>query len=174
MKYKLFNDRNEDLKTRFYNRFVKLENGCWEWIGTIDSGNGYGRFGDNYKELVAHRVSYLLHKGKIKKGLVIDHLCKNKWCVNPNHLEAVTNGENVLRGNGITAKNVMKTHCPKGHPYFGGNLYLHPKGNKTQRSCRECSRIRIRKRYSDDKEKWREYHRNYRANKKMKEISNVL
>jgi len=132
------------LKTRFISRIKKLDSGCWQWIGTIDISNGYGRLSYKHKEFMAHRVSYNLHRGEIEKGLVIDHLCKNKWCVNPEHLEPVTIGENVLRGDGITARNLKKTHCPYGHEYIGKNLYINPRGNRVCRQCiRNGSRIRL-------------------------------
>ena len=77
--------------------------------------------------------------GKVKDGLVIDHLCRHTSCVNPSHLEAVTPGENTLRGYGPTAMNARKTECVRGHSLSGDNLYVDPDGN---RGCRACRRIR--------------------------------
>ncbi len=83
------------------NRFmskVKKTNNCWEWTG-FKNPDGYGKFFYNKKQRLAHRVSYELFKEDIPKGLQIDHLCRNRACVNYNHMEIVTNHENVLRGN---------------------------------------------------------------------------
>ena len=110
---------------------------CWIWqAGTTD---GYGRFNKKY----SHRISYELYNGKIPEGLELDHLCRNRLCVNPNHLEAVTHRVNILRGNGISAKHAKKTHCPQGHEYSGNNLYVKPNGS---RGCRECHKTEERRR----------------------------
>lgn len=98
-------------------RKVLRKNTCIEWPG-CKSNKGYGFIYANRKERkMAHRVIYEGLYGKIKDGLVIDHLCRNKLCINPNHLEAVTNKENVLRGVGITAINARKTVCQRGHKF---------------------------------------------------------
>lgn len=100
---------------RFFSKVQKTDN-CWNWIAPTDE-DGYGYFKMKGKQLRSHRVSYELFKELIPTGLTIDHLCRNRKCVNPDHLEVVTVKENVLRGIGITAKNKLKTHCPEGHPY---------------------------------------------------------
>ena len=89
----------------------------------------------------AHRAFYEHHIGPIAHGLTIDHLCRNRRCVNPIHLEPVTRGENVLRGETIPAANVAKTHCPRGHEYNEANTRVTPQGT---RACRTCSRDRMR------------------------------
>ena len=107
--------------------------GCWIWLRTHED---YGYFIGKR----AHRISYEHWKGKIPKGLVIDHLCRNRSCVNPQHLEAVTQKENINRGIRISGKehhSSRKTHCPKGHEYTKQNIYLTPKGSRT---CRICHR----------------------------------
>ncbi len=110
------------------------ENGCWVWIGQV--GNwGYGKFFAKGKHETAHRMSYKLFRGKIPNGKQIDHLCRNKLCVNPSHLEAVSIRENVLRGIGLAAQNAQKTHCNNGHELSGSNLYICPRG---KRECRRC------------------------------------
>lgn len=91
-----------------------------ELVGAIDK-DGYGQFMHNYKNNRAHRISYEIHIGKIPETLVLDHLCRNPNCVNPHHLEAVTQGENTTRGNSISNINIIKTHCPRGHPYSKEN-----------------------------------------------------
>ena len=81
----------------------------------------------------------------IPDGMTIDHLCHNRSCVNPDHMEIVTPGENVLRGFGVSAKAARKTHCPAGHAYAGGNLYIYPVTN--HRGCRACGRASARRYY---------------------------
>ena len=113
---------------------------CWLWKGCINP-NGYGQFNISGKMRGSHRVSYELYKGKIPEGLVIDHLCRVRHCVNPEHLEAVTNQENCLRG---ISHQSLKTHCPHGHEYNKINTFIDKKG---YRKCIECDRIGQRQRY---------------------------
>lgn len=128
----------------FLGMIKKIEDGCWIWQGRIYD-NGYGNFGLNKKYTTAHRFSYQHFKGKIPKGKVIDHLCRNKTCVNPEHLEAVSIKENVLRGSGIAAKNAKKTHCKRGHEFTPQNTYSYVKNQGIGRTCRECGRLRYLK-----------------------------
>ena len=116
---------------------------CWEWQGCLNE-KGYGLFfHDNYYR--AHRFSYEYYNNAIiPEGLTIDHLCRNRKCVNPKHLEIVTNKENVLRGVGLTAINAKVTHCPYGHPYDSENTYITVDG---RRNCKQCHR--------DSDAKWR-------------------
>ena len=107
--------------------------GCWEWQGTIDR-HGYGRI----RSSLAHRRSYALFVGPIAESLTVDHLCRNRRCVNPAHLEPVSKRENTLRGEGISAKNAKKTHCIRGHLLGGLNLRM----NGRQRICKACDCIR--------------------------------
>lgn len=126
---------------------------CWEWDGAILK-NGYGQLKGVKKVEYAHRIAYALFYGPVPDGLVIDHLCRNRGCVNPLHLEAVSNKENLLRGIGFSAKNAKKTHCPKGHELSGNNLLTCPsilkKGN---RQCKACWRIRDAITYQKKKNK---------------------
>lgn len=93
----------------------------------------------------AHRVVYEELVGPIPDGLMLDHLCRVRHCVNPEHLEPVTNRENVLRGEGHSAKAARATHCLKGHPYAGENLRILSNGWRRCRAChRERERIRAR------------------------------
>ncbi len=126
---------NETTIARFLPKIEIMDSGCWEWRACIS--NGYPQFMVDKKLVGAHRYSYELFREKIPAGLQIDHLCRNKICVNPEHLEVVTNRENVLRGIGVTANNARKTHCPQGHPYDNKNTYINPDG---QRLCRICAR----------------------------------
>lgn len=93
----------------------------------------------------AHVVVYEVYKGKVPDGLDLDHLCKVRHCVNPDHLEPVTRRENVLRGEGLAAINANKTHCKRGHEFSGANLLenINPKNGQPRRACRKCNRIRM-------------------------------
>jgi hypothetical protein len=109
------------------------ESGCWVWTAhTHDLG--YGRMRVDGKDWLAHRWSYEHYIGWIPKGLVIDHLCRVRCCVNPKHLQPVKQRENCRRG-ASWAFQANKTHCPKGHPYAGNNLYIDPRGHRRCKSC---------------------------------------
>ena len=116
---------------------------CWNARGKIDSG-GYGRIYMNGQIFATHRVAYILFKGRIPNNLEIDHLCRNRMCINPEHLEAVTSRVNTLRGVSIQAQNARKTHCKNGHPFIDGNLVI-SKLKKGKRGCLTCSRASWRK-----------------------------
>ena len=111
---------------------------CWLWQACISKG--YGHFVHNDKQQPAHRVAYMLLIGDTPDGLVADHLCRVRHCVNPWHLEFVTNKENVLRGTGLTAKSAKMTHCKKGHAFDEQNTYLY----HGHRHCKTCALERQR------------------------------
>lgn len=115
--------------------------GCWQWIGSTDT-TGYGQVRIAQKLHRAHRVVYERHVGLIPDGLTLDHLCKNRACVNPEHLEPVSLRENILRGDSPAARHAVKTHCVHGHEYTDANTYRDPKG---RRGCRICRREAVKK-----------------------------
>lgn len=121
---------------RFRMKIVRdSDTGCWEWRGARRLG--YGLFRAAGVQVQAHRWSYERFVGPIPNGFHVDHLCRNKRCVNPDHLEAVTPRENTVRGVGPTALNAAKTHCSRGHEFTRENTYIHRGG----RHCRACRRL---------------------------------
>lgn len=120
-----------------WQRIERQADGCWFWTGAI-SNTGYGTYGK--PAALAHRLVYELLVEPIPEGLQIDHLCRNRACVNPSHLEPVSQRTNLARGESPTAINARKTECPQGHPYDADNTYVNPKTG--WRMCRTCNRIR--------------------------------
>ena len=112
---------------------------CWTWTGGINH-QGYGKFWLEGHTLQAHRVAYLLRWGAVPEDLTLDHLCRNRPCVRPSHLEPVTIQENLLRS---PLRPEKRTHCPNGHSYNLANTYISARGD---RFCRRCHRDRMRQR----------------------------
>lgn len=110
---------------------------CWEWTGPINA-KGYGRFHAVGASEMAHRTSVRLSGREIPEGFEVDHVCRNRRCVNPAHLRVVTHQENLLAGATIVAAAAARTHCPKGHPLSGTNLSI----SRGKRRCMECDRLR--------------------------------
>lgn len=138
--------RREPIGARLLRFFVADPvTGCWNWTGAI-AGSGYGKMtigshlDGTRKSEYAHRVSYREHRGAIAAGLEIDHLCRNRRCVNPAHLEAVTARENTLRSDNLASRNHRKTECKRGHPLAGENVVV----RDGERLCRTCQRMRSR------------------------------
>lgn len=137
-----YTHRRLALVDRFWAKVSKDKTGCWLWLGYVDA-KGYGVFGVGDRRLMkAHRFSYEIAKGPVAVGLQLDHTCRIRNCVNPAHLEPVTNRENVIRGNSARGP---KPNCKHGHPLSGPNLYINPRGDRECRSCRAAASLRVRK-----------------------------
>lgn len=134
-------ETRDRVRSRFERFVLKDQDSCWEWIGYI-SPHGYGMFGvhrgGKWQKIGAHRISYELYVGPIPDGLQIDHLCRNRKCVNPKHIEAVTKRENLVRGLTVAAR-AKNTHCIRGHAFDGLNTRIRTNGT---RSCRACVKVR--------------------------------
>jgi hypothetical protein len=114
--------------------FLSDSHGCWLWLAGKDR-NGYGSFNRRYAGTgLAHRIAYEVTYGPVDPKLSLDHLCRNTSCVNPNHLEPVTQRENILRGASPMARHARQTHCLRGHPYDEANT-RHYKGGRICRAC---------------------------------------
>jgi len=131
---------------RFWSKVLVVES-CWEWIG-YRNPNGYGTF----RGLLPSGYAYELGRGPIPDGMTIDHLCRNRGCVNPDHLEAVPLAENMSRGQCVSSVNLRKTHCNNGHEFTPENTYT----SKYGRCCKACVLARQRKRYHANLDRSRE------------------
>ncbi len=136
------------LPARFWDKIRVLDNGCWEWMAALV--DGYGQIGigsrtdDTSRQVYSHRYAYEQLVADVPAGLQCDHLCRNRACVNPGHLEVVTCRDNILRGNGPAARQARRTHCPYGHKYSPANTYRY----KRHRGCRKCIKARWQRKKS--------------------------
>lgn len=144
--------KRNDLRTRLLARaIINPETCCWEWAGA-KTPEGYGRIKRDGAMYATHREAYRLwFAADVPEGLEIDHLCRVRNCLNPDHLEAVTGRTNKLRSEGFAGLNAAKTHCDSGHEFTPENTYITPAG---ARSCRECKRENWRESYRRDPEKF--------------------
>lgn len=121
-----------------FDRVTAGAGGCWLWTGAVSS-TGYGSVGIAGRTHNAHRVAYESATGPIPAGLQLDHLCRVRRCIRPDHLEPVTPGENTRRG-----YRAQVTECPNGHPYDEANTYRKPGGGRVCRRCRNATSERAR------------------------------
>lgn len=122
----------------------------WLWTASLFTQSGYGQFNigskaeGNKRPVSASRWNYERHVDILHYSMQVDHLCRVRRCVNPAHLEAVTPQVNVLRGESLAARRAKQTHCLRGHPLSGDNLYQWPGSGKGWRQCLTCKRDRAR------------------------------
>jgi HNH endonuclease len=127
------------VEEKLLKRIEIAEDGCWLWTGATNE-SGYGYVWAGGRRWRAHRLAYSLFVSDLPEGMEIDHLCRNRGCVNPDHLEAVDHRTNCLRGRNAQSE---KTHCRNGHEYTPENTYVY----QGERSCRTCGRDRCRRWY---------------------------
>jgi hypothetical protein len=134
------------LEERLWPRIQKAgPDDCWLWLGGLSKA-GYGQIGQGTKVNYVHRITWELENGPIPEGLTIDHLCRNRACANPRHMEPVTKGENTKRGW------IGKTHCIHGHPFDEANTYWRiSRGKYRSRMCRICHAASVRASYRRNK-----------------------
>ena len=108
-----------EARIRFWSRVNKTDT-CWLWTAGLTT-DGYGHFAEHRISRRAHRIAYEMLVGPIPVGLTVDHLCRERTCQNPAHMELVPPGVNAMRGNGPAALNARKTHCGNGHPFNTAN-----------------------------------------------------
>ena len=133
--------RYENVEDKLYSKINIIEDTkCWEFNGNPDK-DGYGFIAFNYNVYRIHRFSYLLFQGQIPDNYVIDHICGNRLCCNPEHLRAITQQENTKIGKtGLNNHQSLKEYCPKGHKYTPENTYLNPKGSRECMICKTTNR----------------------------------
>lgn len=151
--------------TALESRYEVTADGCWNWIGRRDKG-GYGRYGAR----LAHRAMLLSLGQEIPTGMEVDHLCRNRACVNPDHLDVVTPRTNTLRSANPAAENARKTRCDRGHE-------LKPRGDGKGRFCPACRAISRAKAAADPARRaaqlayFRDRHQRLKAERQAKEAS---
>lgn len=128
---------SDAVANRFWPKVDKAGD-CWLWTG-VRNPKGYGRFHLGGRLLMAHRIAYELTVGPIPEGMQLDHLCRTRACVRPDHLEPVTQRVNILRGVAPSAQNAQRAECVNGHAFTPANTYTTPNG---RRQCRVCIRAR--------------------------------
>lgn len=134
--------QQEPVEDRIARKYNIAESGCWEWTDRPGT-RGYGGLrvgGKKGKWVDAHRIAYLTFVGPVPEGLELDHLCRNRKCINFDHLEPVTRRENVRRGISCIAAHMRKTHCKNGHEFTEANTYT---VGGTRRKCRICTNAAV-------------------------------
>lgn len=121
-------------KQRFWSKVALRQFGCWDWQAC--TRGGYGRFSLHGANTLAHRFAYQEVHGTIPEGQELDHLCQNKACVNPVHLQAVPHRVNILRGGNFAAIKAAQTHCKRGHEFTTSNTIF--RREYRNRECRQC------------------------------------
>lgn len=139
LKFDTYAKRFLSLEDRFMEKvFMVPESTCWFWTGYHDR-DGYAMSSINDVPLAAYRMAYKLFVGELTKGMCLDHICRQRGCVNPKHMEEVTSKENTRRSPiAPAAINAQKTHCPRGHELTEGNIVTSMKG----RNCLICNRVK--------------------------------
>ncbi len=125
---------------------------CWIWVAATNAC-GYGIFRFFKQTWLAHRVAYVMFRDEIPEGLTLDHLCRVRNCVNPEHLDPVPLRENILRGETVAARNLSRRACPQGHPYDEVNTHYDKNG---YRSCRACKTEAAKRKWAAEKANRRE------------------
>lgn len=129
---------NEFTEQEVFTKSAATRSGCWQWTGRLDI-DGYGGISVRGAKLLAHRFSWIVFRGEIPAGLTLDHLCRNRACVNPDHLEPVDLRTNILRGTSLSAQRARQTKCQRGHALDGGT--------PRRRKCKTCQSVNDHKRY---------------------------
>lgn len=139
--YSVYMDANQATRDRFWRHVHSYtDKGCWLWMHSR-TGSGYGAFTIGKKRLSAHRLAFIWATRNLAVGLDLDHLCRNRLCVNPLHLDPVTRAENLQRSP-LTGpgRNAMKTVCDRGHDLAGARVSTDARGVQ-HRTCQKCQNI---------------------------------
>lgn len=136
----------DTVEARFAAKVQPRADGCWIWTASTDGSGRYGAFYLDGRLERAHRVAYELSgRGPIPPGMVIDHLCRVTLCVNPDHLEVVTQHQNIMRGTAASARNAVKTHCMRGHELSGENVQIMARGGRRCLACTQTPEFKARR-----------------------------
>jgi hypothetical protein len=131
-------------RERIHTKYRVTESGCWEWQAGLFKKDGYGQFHNPGGSNLAHRAMWEFERGPVPEDLQLDHLCRNRRCVNPDHLEPVPGRVNLHRGETVNAANTVKTHCIRGHEFTPENTYRYKRGTGFTRKCKTCINNRVK------------------------------
>jgi len=136
--------RSGEARRLWDNVAVRGADECWPWTGAL-TRDGYGRIRDDSgRKVGVHRLAWTLTNGPVPDGQVIDHLCRERACCNPAHMEPVDNRTNLMRGDTHAARNAAKTHCIRGHEFSEANTYVDALGKRVCRTCRQAHKKQAR------------------------------